>query len=54
MTWRIRIRKMLRLRRREKRCGSNIDAYRFGYLLGRAISRRRNITLDRESSTVRR
>jgi len=36
------------------RCGSNTDAYHFGYLLGKAISRKKNIILNRESSTAKR
>jgi hypothetical protein len=45
---------MLRIKRREIRYGSNTDTYRFGYPLGRAISRKKNIILDRESLTVKR
>jgi len=40
---------MSRIKRREMRCGSNIDACCFRYLLGRAISKKKNIILDRES-----
>jgi len=36
------------------RCGSNIDAYYFGYLLGRAISKKKNIILNRESLIAKR
>ena len=35
------------------RCGSNTDAYYFRYPLGRAISRKKTIILDRESLTIK-
>jgi len=35
------------------RCGSNTDVYRFRYPLGKAISRKKNIILDRGSSTIK-
>ena len=54
ITQRIRIRRTSRSKRREIRCGSNTDAYCFGYPLDRAISRKKTITLNRESSTVKR
>jgi len=49
MTWCIRIKRMLRMKRREIRCGFNMDACYFGYLLGRAISKKKNIILNGES-----
>jgi len=41
------------MKRREMRCGFNMDACCFGYLLGRAISRKKNIILDGESLIVK-
>ena len=38
----------------EMRYGSNTDVCRFGYLLGKAISGKKNIILDGESSTTKR
>ena len=35
------------------RYGSNIDIYRFRYLLGKAISGKKNIISDRESLTIK-
>ena len=40
---------MLKIKRREMRCSSNIDIYYFGYLLDIAISKKKNIILDGES-----
>jgi len=54
ITRHIRIRRTSRLKRREMRYGSNTDACRFGYLLDRAISRKKTIILDKESSTAKR
>ena len=54
ITRRIRKRRTLRAKRMEVRYDSNTDAYRFRYPLGRAISRKKSITLDRESLIVKR
>jgi len=35
------------------RCGFNIDTYYFRYLLNKAINKKKNIILDRESSTIK-
>ena len=44
---------MLRIKEEEIRYGSNTDVYRFKYLLGKAISGKKNIILDRESSIIK-
>ena len=44
---------MLRIIEEEIRYGSNIDVCRFRYLLGKAISRKKNIILDRESLIIK-
>ena len=44
---------MLRVKKREIRCDSNTEVYRFRYPLGRAISRKENITIDGENLIVR-
>ena len=44
---------MLRIERREMRCDFNKDVYYFRYLLDIAIDKKKNITLDRESLTVK-
>ena len=54
MTRRIRIRKILRIERREIRCDFNIDICHFGYLLNKAINKRKSIMLDRESLIAKR
>ena len=45
---------MLRIGRREIRCDFNKDVYYFRYPLDKAINRKKSITLDRESLTVKR
>ena len=45
--------RMLRIGRREIRCDFNKDVYYFRYPLDKAINRKKSITLDRESSTVK-
>ena len=45
---------MLRIERREIRCDFNKDVYYFRYLLDKAINRKKDITLDRESLIVKR
>jgi hypothetical protein len=45
---------MLRIKKEEIRCGSSIDVYRFRYPLGKAISRKKNIILDRGSLIIKR
>ena len=45
---------MLRIIEEEIRYGSNIDVYRFRYPLGKAISRKKNIILDRGSLIIKR
>jgi hypothetical protein len=44
---------MLRIKKEEIRCGFNTDVYYFRYLLGKAISGKKNIILDRGSSTIK-
>ena len=52
MTWRNKTKRILKLKRREIRYGSNIDAYYFRYLLSRVINKK-NTILDRESLIVK-
>jgi hypothetical protein len=40
---------MLKIKEEEIRCGSSMDIYYFRYLLGKAISGKKNIILDRGS-----
>jgi len=44
---------MLKIKRREIRCGFNIDVCYFRYLLNKAISKKKNIILNRESLIVK-
>ena len=53
ITRRIRIRRTLKMIRREIRYGSNMDGCRFRYPLDGAISEKKSIILDRESSIVK-
>jgi len=53
MTWRNKIKRILKLKRKEIRCGSNIDACHFRYLLNKAISKKKNIVLNKESLIVK-
>ena len=50
----IRIRRILRIERREIRCDFDKDVCYFRYPLDRAISGKKGITLDRESLIVKR
>ena len=54
ITRHIRIRRALRTERREMGCDFNKDVYYFGYPPDIAINGKKNITLDRESLTVKR
>jgi len=45
---------MLRIKEEEIRYGSNIDIYYFGYPLGKAISGKKNIILNRGSIIIKR
>jgi hypothetical protein len=49
----IRIRRTLRIERREIRCDFNKDICYFKYPLNRAIDRKKSITLDRENLIVK-
>jgi len=49
----IRIRRTLRIERREIRCDFNKDIYYSRYPLNRAINGKKSITLDRESLTAK-
>jgi hypothetical protein len=53
MTRRIRIRRTLRMERREMRCDFDKDVCYFRYLLNRAINRKKSIMLDGESLIVK-
>ena len=44
---------MLRIKEEEIRCGSNMGVYRFRYPLGKAISGKKNIILDRGILTIK-
>ena len=44
---------MLRIKEEEIKCGSNTDVYRFRYPLGKAISGKKNIILDRGSLIIK-
>ena len=53
ITQRIKIRKTLRIERREIKCDFNKNICYFRYLLDKAINRKKSITLDRESLIVK-
>ena len=44
---------MSKIIKEEIRYGSNTDSYHFGYLLGKAISKKKNIILDRGSLIIK-
>ena len=54
ITRRIRIRRILRIIEEEIRYGFSTDVCRFRYPLGKAISGKKNIILDRESLIIKR
>ena len=53
MTQYIRTRRTLKIIKEEIRCGSNTDIYYFGYPLSKAISRKQNTILDKESLIIK-
>ena len=44
---------MSKIIKEEIKCGSNIDSCRFGYLLGKAIGRKKNTILDKGSLIIK-